>query len=267
MKRLLPAVLALACALGGCLKFKQEFTLMPDGSGKMQLTIATKPNPAAPVGEGGGITLQEMMSEDPDKMGKEMPGIVAMTRPKEEKKDGWTYLTFSAYFEDFNKVAIKQGEGDDAQTMFDGKFSKQGDGFVFELFGKGAGDAAGPLGGADDAPPEAKAQMEAMLKQLLAGFEMKLGVKLPGAVTEISGFAVKEGREASFVLSEKDLGKAADMKKMEAVKSMKAVSGASQVSEAELAAWKAEVAKAKEEWAVLKKEMKANYEKKKASEK
>ena len=266
MKRLLPAVLAIACALGGCLKFKQEFVLMPDGSGKMLLTIATKPNPAAPGGEGGGITLEEMMSEDPDKMGKDMPGIVAMTRPKEEKKDGWTYLTFSAYFDDFNKVAIKQGEGAEAETMFDGKFSKQGDGFVFELFGKGAGDAAGQLGG-DDAPPEAKAQLEAMLKQMLAGFEMKFGVKLPGAVKEISGFTVKEGREASFVLAEKDLAKPGDMKKMEAVKSMKAVSGASQVSEAELAAWKTEVAKAKEDWVALKKEMKANHEKKKASEK
>lgn len=268
MKRLWIAVLATACSLGGCLKLKQDFTLMPDGSGKMTFTISTKANPAAPGGEeGGGLTLAEMMSEDPDKMAKEMPGIVALTRPKEEKKDGWTQLTFEAYFDDFNKVALKQGEGDDAQTMFDGKFTKQGDGFVFELFGKGAGEAAGPLGGGDDAPPEAQKQLEAMLKEMLAGFEMKFGVKLPGAVTEISGFSVKNGREASFTLTDKDLAKPADMKKLETLKSMKAVCGASQVSDADQAAWKAEVAKAKEEWATLKKEMKANYEKKKASEK
>jgi hypothetical protein len=267
MKRFLPGVLALACALGGCLKFKQEFVLMPDGSGKMVMTIAMKPPEGAPAGEGGGLTLNEMMSEDPDKMAKEMPGIVAMTRPKEEKKDGWTYLTFAAYFEDFNKVAVKQGEGDDAQTMFDGKFTKQGDGYVFELFGKGAGDATGLLAGQEDAPPEGKAQLEAMMKQMLAGFEMKFGVKMPGAVKEISGFTVKNGRDASFTLSEKDLSKPADMKKMETLKSMKAVCGASTLTAAEQDAWKAEVAKAKEEWAVLKKEMKANYEKKKASEK
>ena len=264
MTRLRPAVLAIACALGGCLKFKQDFVLMPDGSGKMLLTIATKANPELPGGE--RFSLKEMMAEDPDKMEKEMPGIVALTRPKEEKKDGWTYLTFAAYFEDFNKVALKDGEGPDAKAVFDGKFAKQGDGFVFELFGKGAGEAAGALGG-EDAPPEAKAQMEAMLKQLLAGFELKFGVKLPGPITEVSGFTVKEGREATFVLSEKDIAKAADLKKMEAAKSMKAVCAASQISPAELAAWKNELAQAKDEWAALKKEMKANFEKKKAAEK
>lgn len=267
MKRLVPALLAIACSLGGCLKFKQEFVIMPDGSGKMLLTFATKANPGAPGEEGGGLSLNEIMSEDPDKMAKDMPGIVALSRPKEEKKDGWTTVTFAAYFEDFNKVAIKEGEGDESKTMFDGKFTKQGDGFVFELFGKGAGDVAGAIPAGDDAPPEAKAQIEAMMKQMLAGFEMKLGVKLPGPVTEISGFMVKEGRDASFTLSEKDLGKAADLKKMETIKSMKAVCGSSQVSAAERDAWQAELAKAKEEWAALKKEMKANHEKKKASEK
>lgn len=259
MKRFMPAVLALACALGGCLKMKQEFVVMPDGSGKMVMTIATKANPADPGGK--GLTSEEMMSEDPDKMGKEMPGIVAMTRPKEEKKDGWTYITFAAYFDDINKVAMKQGEGEDAQTMLDAKFAKQGDGYVFELFGKGAGEAANQFGG-DDSPPELKAQMEQMIKQMLAGFELKFAVKMPGAVTEVTGFSVKEGRDASFTIAEKDILKPADMKKLETVKSMKAVCGASTISAADQEAWKAEVAKAKEEWAVLKKEMKANFEKK-----
>ena len=190
-------------------------------------------------------------------MNKGMPGVVAVTRPKEEKKDGWTYITFSAYFDDVNKMAEKVKE-EGAPTMLDAKFSKQGDGFVFELFGKGAGDAAKQLGG-DDAPPEAKAQIEAMLKEMLAGFEMKFGVKLPGAVTEVSGFTVKEGREASFSISEKDLAKADDMKKLENAKNMKAVCGPSQISAADQAAWKDEVAKAKAEWEVLKKEMKANF--------
>ena len=264
MKRLLPVVLALACALGGCLKLKQEFLVMPDGSGKMTMTIAMKADPNLPGGK--GMSAADMMAEDPEKMNKGMPGVVAVTRPKEEKKDGWTYITFSAYFDDVNKMSMKQGDQEDAPTMLDAKFAKQGDGYVFELMGKGAGDAAKQLGG-DDAPPEAKAQIEAMLKEMLAGFEMKFGVKLPGAVTEVTGFTVKEGREASFAISDKDLAKPGDMKKLENAKSMKAVCGASQISAADEAAWKAEVAKAKEEWEGLKKEMKANFEKKKASEK
>jgi hypothetical protein len=264
MKRFLPLMLVAAGSLGGCLKLKQEFVVMPDASGKLVLTIGVKANPGDP--EGKGMSAADMMSEDPDKMAKEMPGVVALTRPTEEKKDGWTIITLSAYFDDLNKFALKEGEGDGAKTMFDAKFSKQGDGFVFELFGKGAGDAAGQFGG-EDSSPELKAQMEAMLKQMLAGFEMKFAAKMPGAVTEVTGFQTKEGRTAAFVLAEKDLQKAGDMKKLEAAKSMKAVCGASQISDAEVAAWKAELGKAKEDWVALRKEMKANFEKKKASEK
>jgi hypothetical protein len=47
---------------------------------------------------------------------------------------------------------------------------------------------------------------------------------------------------------------------------LKAVSGPSEVSAEEQAAFKAEMEKAKAEWAELKKEMKANFEKKKAKE-
>jgi hypothetical protein len=263
MKRFVPVVMLLGFTLGGCLKLKQEFVVMPDASGKLVLTIATKANPAEPGGK--GLSADDMMSEDPDKMGKEMPGIVAMTRPKEEKKDGWTYITFAAYFDDINKVALKQGEGDDASTMFDAKFTKQGDGFAFELFGKGAGEAANQFNN-EDSPPELKAQMEAMIKQMLAGFELTFAVKMPGAVTEVAGFQTKDGRSAAFTVGEKDIQKPADMKKLETAKSMKAVCGASQVSGADMEAWKAEVAKAKAEWDGLKKEMKANYEKKKAAE-
>ena len=91
----------------------------------------------------------------------------------------------------------------------------------------------------------------------------QVNVKLPGTIKEVNTFQKKEGRTANFTISEKDLaGGAKDMKKLTAMNKLKAVCGPSEVTAAEQDAFKAELAKAKEEWAALKKEMKANFEKK-----
>ena len=55
---------------------------------------------------------------------------------------------------------------------------------------------------------------------------------------------------------------AADMKKIAGMNKLKAVCGPSEISPADQAAFKSEMEKAKAEWAELKKEMKANFDKK-----
>lgn len=261
MKRLLAA--PLACVLGllsGCLKMKEDLVVLPDGSGKLTLTLSIREDNEMAKDK---FTEEEMMSEDPEKMLKEMPGIVAFLRPKLEKKDGFATITTVAYFEDVSKVRII-GEGDsgDGKALNEFKFRKEGDGFVFEVGGDKVGEGLKDLGANDDAPPELKKQMEAMIQEMLKGFEFTIQVKLPGAVKEVATFQKKDGRTASFTIGEKDIAGLNDMKKLTGMSSLKAVCGPSEVSAEEQAAFKAELERAKAEWAELKKEMKANFDKK-----
>lgn len=260
MLRLLAPALLVCPLLAGCLKFKEEVQVMPDGSGRIVLSVSSKE-----TGEENKMSMGELMSEDPDKMDKTLPGIVAMSRPVEEKKDGWTKVTVEFFFEDLNKVKLVNE--DDGKVMQEFSFRREGAGHVVE-FKSGAADELGAdLGGNDaELPPEAKKQMEEMVKQMLAGFELRIGVLMPGAVTEAGAFKEKEGRRAAFSIGEKDIAGFGDFKKFEAVKSVKVVSGASDVPADEQAAFKAAFEKAKAEWPQLKKEMKANFEKKQKKE-
>ena len=261
MKRFLAVPLACALALlSGCLKMKEDLLVMPDGSGKLVLTLAMKEDNELSKEK---FSEEEMMSEDPDKMLKEMPGVVAFLRPKLEKKAGWATITMTAYFEDVSKLKIiGDSEGGDGKALNEFKFKKEGDGFVFEVGGDKVGEGLKELGGNDDAPPELKKQMETMIKEMMKDFEFQIRVKLPGAVKSVETFQAKDGRTATFTVGEKDIAGAADMKKISGMNKLKAVSGPSEVSAAEQAAFKAELEKAKAEWAELKKEMKANFDKK-----
>lgn len=256
MKRLLVSALLVCPLLAGCLKFKEEIQVMPDGAGRIILTIASKE-----TGEENKLSVAELMSEDPDKMDKTFPGIVAMSRPVEEKKDGWTQVRVEFFFDDINKVKLVNE--DDGKVFQEFSFRKEGDGRVLEFKAGAAEEFGGQLGGQDgELPPEAKKQIEEMVKQMLAGFELKIAVNMPGEVKESGAFKEKEGRRATFALGEKDIAGFDDFKKFEAIKSVKIVSGPADVPAAELAAFKAAYEKAKAEWPALKKEMKANFEKK-----
>jgi len=256
MKRLLIPALLVCPLWAGCLKFKEEVQVMPDGAGRIVLSVSSKD-----TGEANKMSVGELMSEDPDKMDKTLPGIVAMSRPVEEKKDGWTTVIVEFFFEDLNKVKLVNE--DDGKVMQEFAFRKEGAGHAVEFKSGAADELGGELGGADgDLPPEAKKQMEEMVKQMLAGFEMRIAVLMPGPVTEAGAFKDKEGRRAAFAIGEKDIAGFGDFKKFEAVKSVKVLSGPADVPPAEQAAFKAAFDKAKAEWPQLKKEMKANFEKK-----
>jgi hypothetical protein len=260
MKRLLAAPLAcLVGLLAGCLKMKEDLTIFPDGSGRLLITMSIKEDNEMAKGK---FTEEEIMSEDPEKMLKEMPGIVAFTRPKLEKKGGFATVTMTAYFEDVSKVRIIGESDGDGKALNEFKFRKEGEGFVFEVGGDKVGEGLKELGADENAPPELKKQMEAMIKEMMKGFEFTVRVKMPGAVTSVETFQAKEGRTATFTVGEKDIAGPADMKKISGMNKLKAVCGPSQVSADEQAAFKAEMEKAKAEWAELKKEMKANFDKK-----
>src|SRR5689334_16453010 len=100
MKRLLIAALILP-AFAGCMKVREEFVLMPDGSGRLTLhfTIETK-------GDAAKFTEEELMAGDPDEIESKVRGLVAMARPMAERKAGVVVLRMTGYFEDINALKL-----------------------------------------------------------------------------------------------------------------------------------------------------------------
>jgi hypothetical protein len=257
-----PVVMA-AFSLGGCIKFKQNAALMPDGSGKMTFSIGFNEKgvkeAASSMGQGDG------MVEDPTEDFADfdnMHGFVAFTKPVMEEKDGWKHVTFTGYFEDINKVKVlEDGEEEAEQVGF--AFRKTETGYAltvnssFKQFGE-MGDM-GDMGDASDAPPEMKEMMEQMKKlmeSMLAGFEFSQGFTMPGVITKAEGVTSKEGRTAMFFVDGEKMKDPKEAAKLAEKKEFVIECGASEVSEAELVAFKEEMAKAKAEWEKWKAEMK-----------
>jgi hypothetical protein len=253
-----PAVVLVALASAGCLKSDDTFTVYPDGSGKVQSKKALLGMMAqmakmgqmgqlggpggGPGGPGGGPGGEKM---DPfDMIKKEFGDKVYWTNLKaEDGPAGEWVLSGTGYFEDVNAVKRENG------AM---SFKKDGDGYVFSMTGKLPDDIAKMPGGGgkSDAPktPEQEAmekQMLEMVKGMMQGFDVKVKVVMPGQVKSAEGMKPGEGREALFNLTEKDLVAIME-KKQEPPKEMKVVSGpADPKVDAELAAFKKELADAK----------------------
>ena len=256
MKRLIVVPALILIAFAGCMKVREEFILMPDGSGKITLvlTIETK-------GEAARFTEEELMAGDPDEIESKVRGIVAMTRPAVERKEGVVVLRMGAYFDDINAVKfMDEGEGDKAKPKQEFAFRREGEAFTLEVKGNLLADEAPERGNAD---PELAKQRDEFFKAMFVGFEFRQDVKMPGRVTVIEGYQTKEDRLASYVIGEKDLQKAADQKKINATSKFKVSCAKSEVTDAEAADFRKEVEKAKKDWVEFRKEMKKNAERRK----
>lgn len=253
MKRL--AALALLLPVAGCMKLDEQILILPDGSGKIVYMFAMNPDLASMGGEAAKDPYDEMMSSDPEEFEKNAGGIVAMARPERVEMGGWKGVKITFYFEDVNKLQL----GDSGKTRF--SLKKEGADFVFEVVDKQFDSGEKP----DETNEEMKKQMEEMFKKMMGGFDYKAAVRMPGKVKKAEGYTKTDGRTASLHVMEKDVQNQQDFGKK--LGSRKATCGPSEVSEAEAAAFKEELAKAKKEWVALREEMKRNAEKKKGEEK
>jgi hypothetical protein len=259
------ALLAIVFPLNGCMKYRDEMILLPDGSGKLVLHFSFNlevlekfKEMGLDLEEAGGIEKEmEFDMEEVD----HFEGIVALTQPKADKKDGWKSWTVTAYFEDINKVKIfeKDEETDEKKLQMAYTFRKEGEGHVLEIDDRFMEDDE-----MDEAGVEAGLEM---IKEHLKGFEVSRSVKMPGPVTSAKGFAKKEGRSAVHRIDESSLkDKDGVLDLMKAVK-RRVVSGKSEVTDAEAAAFKKELEEAKAAWPKIKAEMKAAAEKKQKGKK
>jgi hypothetical protein len=243
MKRL--ALAAVLVPFFGCRKIGQDLVIMPDGSGKLSFTVSFK-------SEGNEPADPMDMLGDPDDFSKNVQGIVAVTKPEIATEGGWSKVKFTMYFEDINQVKFSEN-GKEKQTF---SFKKDGDGYVFEIRGNLAGGAGDEAKKEEPSDPELQKKIEEMLREMMQEFEFRQSVRLPGRIKSIEGFQKSEGSSASYQVAWKDMEKPEDRKKLEALKTFRAVCGPSEVTKAEQDAFKAELEKAKKEWAAWKEEWK-----------
>jgi len=257
----LVAVAAFLVPASGCIRYQEELVVQPDGSGKLVMTM--------------GFSLEILeklkgMGMDPKENDEKMDfnfqdfekfeGIVALSRPRNEKKDGWQTWTVTAYFEDINKVRLVEKDGEAKKVKATFAFRKEGDGYVLEIDDRlMENDQMKKM---DDMPEEGGEEAWEMMKQFLKGFEMSRGVKMPGTVTSAEGFAKKEGRGAVNKVDESNLKNMAELSKLVKAAKRKVVCGKSELSEGDVAAFKKELDDAKAAWPKIQEELKAEAEKK-----
>jgi len=270
---LVATAFAATVSLSGCLKMTQSYTLYPDGSGKcdvkmtfmgmmanmMKMAKQMGPDAMGPGGE---------KPEDPrDAVKNALKGKVYWDTIEEKDTEAETYtITGTGYFENVADVVLEDGPIN---------FGPDGDGFKFSMkqkgdLGEGMPGMPGMPGGEegqDPNSPEAQ-QMKAMMKGMMAGFEVKISVQLPGAVKAVEGFSGQEGRVAFFKIGEEEFGKIMD-KQLKLPELLTATSGPADAGlQAEWDAFKTKLAevKAKSLAAQAEAEKKAAEEAKKAEE-
>lgn len=239
----------LLLAFFGCVNAHEELTVMPDGSGKVTLHLILKTKSDA-----AKFTEAELLTCDPDEIQEKVRGLVAMTRPASEEKEGAVHLRMTGYFDDVNALKfMDEGEGPQAKPKQEFSFRREGGTFVLEIRGNLLADDV-PI--REDKDPELARQREQFFKAMYVGFEFRQDVRLPGKVTAVEGFGSFEGRLAKYQIQERDLQKPSDQAKINGLSRFRAACGRSEVSETEAAEWKSELEKAKADWVPLRQEMK-----------
>jgi hypothetical protein len=276
-------VLGALTSLPGCIQAEEAATLMPDGSGKLTLRFALKKSMLemfAQLGKAGGDQKAPDpfdQFKDPSKLKTNGEGIVAWGDPKKEEDADWVRVSIPGYFEDINKVKMygESNQGGDAQKKlsFGAKYEKSGDGGKLTMSNELTDDfrkMGGGPGGAGGAGGEelAKAMVEAM-KPMLEGMKISVTVTVPGPVEDTGGFLEKKDRTATFAIEGKTILDAMTDPKGPAAKRLEAFGAASDkgtavswskttVGAEEIAAFKKEMAAAKESWAKRLKDAEAN---------
>ena len=256
-------MLAVAAALPGCFKLKQDITVMPDGSGKMTMTIAFNKKQLDDAFKDMPMAKQEDTADPTDIDTSMIEGIVAFGKPKEwTTEDGWKYVTVSGYFEDINKVKVFQEEevpGTERAVRTSYKFEKTEGGFTLECVEK-LNPNEEKMAQAEQMPPEMAEMVMPTLEAAMKGMSLEYGFKMPGEVTKAEDCTKKEGRTASSVLAAKDMKSMTDYKKLGQNKHFKLTCGKSAVTDEEEAAFRAEMKEAVAEWKEMQKKAAAEKE-------
>lgn len=248
-------VAAMMCT--GCIKFHAKMTVMPDGSGKIEHTMGVNSALFAQLGQGGASPLDDFTLGD---AADSMEGIVAFTKPVEKKANGWEYRTFTAYFDDVNKVKFDKDEEDGPEYKLTTEGGKHTLTVTNAPISKMAGDMGGQIGQGGDDPAQ-----QAQMKMMFTGFEVLEQYTMPAKITAGEGLKT-DGRSGEAKLTSDIMFDKEKMAALGKITKRTIVAEGDAVDAAAVAAFKAELAKAKAEWEKMKPEIEAEQKAKEAKE-
>ncbi len=207
----------LLVCLSGCVKFKQAYTVYPDGSGKMHVSMAISEQMLAMAGD-----------EDPfadfslDKLAAhEAAGWAAFTPPQISVVDGVKTVAFTGYFEDINAVRFgdaghqEQAQAElpqaDAETGVEAAPQAAAELKPFTAFHLGdqrltvtGGVVAQMVSKMGHDPSFNDPATRAMVAPIIQGLEISETYRLPGVIQQADGYTT-DGRTATLVIRSEDL--------------------------------------------------------------
>jgi hypothetical protein len=270
------AAVAVSAALlpwGGCIQADQETTLYPDGSGKVTIEIGVKKSilkvAQEMAKERGGLLKADASPQDffkefesVENLRRSSEGVVAWKTGPQKPDGEWIRASYVAYFEDVNQVRIYSNEkpGGTRKLSVAWRLVKTKTGanaLVLTSDVRKELDALSRKDPGRGGTPELADAMVEMMKPMLQDFKVAMRVTVPGAIEESTGFMEMRGRHAAFVMEGNAVIAATAFPDGPEAKRLKDVANAresrvvwrdSAIGESELAAWKKELAEAKEEW-------------------
>lgn len=200
------SLVALAALIGGCIETKQDYTLNPDGSGKVVFEVTVGESPLNMMGQEGDKPDPEVQAR---RMVKSLidgsQGVDAWADVKYARTDdGRTRVSGTAYFKDFAKLKFQMASMEGLTFTKDDK-----GGMVLALQQKDEGKppAAVPAPIPEDQMParlEAERakyqQIRIMMEAVMAKLKFDLGFLLPGTLTEVSNFRKEPSGTVRIVL-------------------------------------------------------------------
>lgn len=216
--RIIPALL-FAAAATGCVETYEEYSLNPDGSGKV--TRRTVINTTGLEAMGAGSTDAEAQGRQALRdMMKEATGVEAWKDMSfQALPDGRMETKVTAYFADVNALSMGSG-GMSGPDMLTPKYARNPDGSATLTLGEEPEEAPPP---AEAATPrtdeELKAELDQqrsqyeqskpMMQAMLGGMILESSFQLPSAVTEVSNFK-QDGDRWKVTVRGEDMLKAMD---------------------------------------------------------
>jgi hypothetical protein len=209
-RRVLSFLAVSALLAGGCSKIREEYTLNPDGSGKvavrrlapMPMTMAGAPKNLDPEAEARKVARSMVQKSRGVDAWKDVTWKV--------QPDGRILVTGTAYFSDLAKLGLKDsgslrlGKGADGSMVVElGKTKKPG-------AGAGAGEEPKKLSGKELELAVLREKMKwqqgrGMMVAMLSGMEMTTVLHLPGEPGKLSCFKkTPDGKALTFTMKGDD---------------------------------------------------------------
>jgi hypothetical protein len=200
--RCLPLLLAIP--LAGCLQVDEILTLLPDGSGKLELKVALQKSFLTfieKMDEGRRKSLEQMRADlkDPVRLLGPTEGFTAF-RPGAFTDDGqWMRGSITAFFKDVNRVRMKENRGEGWSASY-----SPGDLTVTNRLNELLTVFNDSIGSADGTPEQRKAALE-FGRPLMASLRIRIAVSVPGEISDIEGFMTHDGVTASTTVGPEQL--------------------------------------------------------------